>query len=116
MVIKVHVPPDTNKEKIHQEFNQSYQLQLAAIEAQYKTQLSAKETEITIYRQHNSTLENIVNTLASKPTNIEIINHKQDQSQAITVGKDLTIEAKDSTVNLRDINSSTQASGENHDH
>ena len=116
VVIKVHVPPDTNKEKIHQEFNQSYQLQLAAIEAQYKTQLSAKETEITIYRQHNSTLENIVNTLASKPTNIEIINHKQDQSQAITVGKDLTIEAKDSTVNLRDINSSTQASGENHDH
>ena len=116
VVIKVHVPPDTNKEKIHQEFNQNYQLQLAAMEAQYKAQLSAKETEIALYRQHNSTLENIVNTLASKPTNIEIINHKQDQSQAITVGQDLTIEAKDSTVNLRDIHSSTQASGENHDH
>ena len=116
VVIKVHVPPDTNKEKIHQEFNQSYQLQLAAVEAQYKAQLSAKETEISLYRQHNSTLENIVNTLASKPTNIEIINHKQDQSQAITVGQDLTIEAKNSTVNLRDINSSTQDTGENHDH
>jgi uncharacterized protein YjbI with pentapeptide repeats len=116
VVIKVHVPPDTNKEKIHQEFNQSYQLQLAAVEAQYKAQLSAKETEITLYRQHNSTLENIVNTLASKPTNIEIINNKQDQSQAITVGQDLTIEAKDSTVNLRDINSSTQNPGEKHEH
>jgi uncharacterized protein YjbI with pentapeptide repeats len=103
VVIKVHVPPDTNKEKIHQEFNQNYQLQLAAVEAQYKAQLSAKETEIALYRQHNSTLENIVNTLASKPTNIEIINHKQDQSQAINVGQDLTIEANDSTVNLRDI-------------
>jgi hypothetical protein len=102
VVIKVHVPNDTNKEKIHQEFNQNYQLQLAAVEAQYKAQLSAKETEIALYRQHNSTLENIVNTLASKPTNIEIINNKQDQSQAINVGQDLTIEAKDSTVNLRD--------------
>jgi uncharacterized protein YjbI with pentapeptide repeats len=102
VIIKVHVPPEANKEKIHQEFNQNYQLQLAAVEAQYKAQLSAKETEITIYRQHNSTLENIVNTLASKPTNIEIINNKQDQSQAINVGQDLTIEAKDSTVNLRD--------------
>jgi len=45
-VVKVHVPPDTDKEKIHQEFNQNYQLQLAAIEAQYKAQLTAKETEL----------------------------------------------------------------------
>ncbi|GBL14823.1 serine/threonine-protein kinase B [Microcystis aeruginosa NIES-1211] len=35
IVVKVHVPSDTDKEKIHQEFNQNYQLQLAAIEAQY---------------------------------------------------------------------------------
>jgi uncharacterized protein YjbI with pentapeptide repeats len=117
VVIKVHVPPDTNKEKIHQEFNQNYQLQLAAVEAQYKAQLSAKDAEIiTLYRQHNSTLKNMVKTLAKNQTKVEISYNKQDQSQAITVGQDLTITAQDSTVNLRDINSSTQASGENHEH
>jgi hypothetical protein len=50
----------------------------------------------------------IIKIQANNQTKVEISYNKQDQSQAINVGQDLTIEAKDSTVNLRDINSSTQ--------
>ena len=46
----------------------------------------------------------ILSTLASKETKIEIKNVNQDNSQQIDVGRDLTIDADDSTVNLRDMN------------
>jgi hypothetical protein len=113
-VVKVHVPPEANKEKIHQELIQKYELQLSEVkhqlqlsEVEHQLQLSEvklqhKDELISIHKQTSSTLDNYVHILASKPTNIEIINNKQDQSQAINVGQDLTIEAKDSTVNLRD--------------
>jgi hypothetical protein len=57
----------------------------------------------------------IIKIQANNQTKVEISYNKQDQSQAINVGQDLTIEAKDSTVNLRDIHSSTQDPGENHE-
>jgi hypothetical protein len=63
VVLKVHVPSDANKEKIHQEFHQNYQRKLAAVEAKYKAKLSAKETEITIYRQQGVDMMEIIKTL-----------------------------------------------------
>ena len=100
VVIKVHVPPDTNKEKIHQEFNQNYQLQLAAMEAQYKAQLSAKETEIRIYRQQSIDMMEITKTLASRPLNVEnkLMSNSSDSSQNFTA-RDII----NSVVNLGEI-------------
>ncbi|MCA2658409.1 MAG: pentapeptide repeat-containing protein [Microcystis sp. M049S2] len=87
IVVKVHVPSDTDKEKIHQEFNQNYQLQLAAIEAQYKAQLTAKETEIAIYRQQSVDMMEITKTLANRPIHVEAkaMSNSNDSSQNITI-------------------------------
>ncbi len=87
IVVKVHVPSDTDKEKIHQEFNQNYQLQLAAIEAQYKAQLTAKETEIAIYRQQSVDMMEITKTLANRPIHVEAkaMSHSNDSSPNITI-------------------------------
>jgi uncharacterized protein YjbI with pentapeptide repeats len=98
-IVKVHVPPDANKEKIHQEFTEIYQI---------KAQLTAQDEQLKFLREQNTDLMQIIKIQANNQTKVEISYNKQDQSQAITVGQDLTIEAKDSTVNLRDINSSTQ--------
>ncbi|MFM7355139.1 MAG: pentapeptide repeat-containing protein, partial [Microcystis aeruginosa] len=87
IVVKVHVPPDTDKEKIHQEFNQNYQLQLAAIEAQYKAQLTAKNTEIAIYRQQSVDMMEITKTLANRPIHVEAkaMSNSNDSSPNITI-------------------------------
>ncbi len=87
IVVKVHVPPDTDKEKIHQEFNQNYQLQLAAIEAQYKAQLTAKDTEIAIYRQQSVDMMEITKTLANRPIHVEAkaMSNSNDSSPNITI-------------------------------
>ncbi|MFN9735067.1 MAG: pentapeptide repeat-containing protein, partial [Microcystis sp.] len=97
IVVKVDVPPHTDKEKIHQEFNQNYQLQLAAVEAQYKAELTAKETEIAIYRQQSVDMMEITKTLANRPIHVEAtaMSHSNDSSPNITI-RDI----KNSAVNF----------------
>ncbi|NCR65958.1 MAG: pentapeptide repeat-containing protein [Microcystis aeruginosa LL11-07] len=98
IVVKVHVPPDTDKEKIHQEFNQNYQLQLAAVEAQYKAQLTAKDEEIiAIYRQQSVDMMEITKTLANRPIHVEAkaMSHSNDSSPNINI-RDI----KNSAVNF----------------
>lgn len=92
-VVKVKVPPDANKEKIHQNFSEIYQLKLEAVEAKYKAQLEAKDTEITIYRQQSIDMMEIVKTQASRPINVEAetMNYSYDSSK---------------NINIRDINNS----------
>jgi ribosomal protein L23 len=106
-IVKVHVPPNANKEKIHQELTEIYQI---------KAQLTAQDEQLKFLREQNTDLMQIIKIQAQNQSKVEISYNKQDQSQTITVGQDLTIEAKDSTVNLRDLHSSTQSSGENHEH
>jgi uncharacterized protein YjbI with pentapeptide repeats len=93
-IVKVHVPPDANKEKIHQELTEIYQI---------KAQLTAQDEQLKFLREQNTDLMQIIKIQANNQTKVEISYNKQDQSQAINVGQDLTIEANDSTVNLRDI-------------
>jgi uncharacterized protein YjbI with pentapeptide repeats len=71
-VIKVSVPPDTNKEKIHSEFTQNYQLELKAVEEKYKAELKGKDDQIVIYRQQNADMWLTINKLADKPVTIEV--------------------------------------------
>ncbi|MFN5515234.1 MAG: pentapeptide repeat-containing protein [Cyanobacteriota bacterium] len=109
-VVKVNVPPEADKPQLHAQFTETYQVQLQALEAQYQAQLAAKEGQIGVYkeqlaheRQQNTNMMGILNTLASKPTTIEIKQVNQDNSQQINAGRDLTIDADHSTVNLRDL-------------
>lgn len=67
-VVKVKVPIDSDKEKIHRNLIKEYNRALQSLEAEYKAQLDAKDNEIIIYRQQNSNLMFITILLASRST------------------------------------------------
>lgn len=88
LIIKVHVPPDTDKEKIHRELTWEYELSLKVIEAKYKAQLEVKDEQITLYRQQNADMMEITKLLANQPINIETraMSNSSDESRNFTVG------------------------------
>ena len=92
VVVKVAVPENANKEKIHSDFTQNYQLALAAVEEKYKAQLQAKDNEIVIYRQQSAEITEIVKLLANKPINVQFDNKLEnknmtnDSSRKVEIG------------------------------
>ena len=80
VVVKVAVPENENKEKIHSDFTQSYQLALAAVEEKYKAELQAKNNEIVIYRQQSAEMTEIVKLLANKPINVQVDNKVENKN------------------------------------
>ncbi|MBE9220264.1 pentapeptide repeat-containing protein [Dolichospermum flos-aquae] len=98
VVVKVAVPENANKEKIHSDFNQNYPLALAEIE-KYKELLQAKDERIEDHKQQikdikqfYSELVNISKSLADQQTSIEnkiiqeINNVNNDSSRKIEIG------------------------------
>ncbi|WP_392531027.1 pentapeptide repeat-containing protein [Nostoc sp. C117] len=96
VVVKVGVPVDADKEKIHSDFTQNYQLALQAVEEKYKALLQAKDEQIVIYRQQSGEMAEIVKLLANKPINVQVDNkvenknmtNSNDSSRNINVGRD----------------------------
>ena len=92
VVVKVAVPDNADKEKIHRDFTQDYQLALAAVEEKYKAELQAKNNEIVIYRQQSSEMKEIVKLLANKPINVQVDNKVEnknmtnDSSRKVEIG------------------------------
>jgi uncharacterized protein YjbI with pentapeptide repeats len=92
VVVKVAVPDNADKEKIHSDFTQNYQLALAAVEEKYKAELQAKDNEIVIYRQQSSEMTEIVKLLANKPINVQVDNKVEnknmtnDSSRKVEIG------------------------------
>ncbi|MFB2969012.1 pentapeptide repeat-containing protein [Aerosakkonema sp. BLCC-F183] len=82
IVVRVSVPPDANKEKIHSDFTQNYALALKAIEEKYKAELQAKDREIQIYREQNGKIENIILTMSKKEINIEVRATSESKSMS----------------------------------
>ena len=80
VVVKVAVPDNADKEKIHSDFTQNYQLALAAVEEKYKAQLQAKDNEIVIYRQQSAEMTEIVKLLANKPINVQVDNKVENKN------------------------------------
>lgn len=83
VVVRVSVPPDTNKAKIHSEFTQNYDLALKAIEEKYQAKIESKDEQITLYRQQledsrqreirqNSNMEKIIDILANTAVNVPV--------------------------------------------
>ena len=106
IVIRVNVPQDVDKEKIHSTFNQNYQLALQAMEEKYKAILAVKDEQIAIYRETSSNMHHIAGLLASHQPNFinkTVMNENTEQSQKIDVGGDFNIDANNAVVNLRDI-------------
>jgi uncharacterized protein YjbI with pentapeptide repeats len=109
VVIRVSVPPDANKEKIHSEFNQQYEITLRDLETKYLAELQAKEGEIAFHREQNANMWQVINSLANRPINVQAIaeakamNESADQNQNFNVGGNFNINATNAVVNLRDI-------------
>ena len=102
VVVRVSVPTDTNKEKIHSEFNQQYELALKALEARYQAELQAKDSEISRYREDSANMWEVIKLQAKKPIHVQAIaeaktmNNSNDSSQTVNIGGNVT----GSTINL----------------
>lgn len=70
VVVRVNVPTDVNKTKIHSDFTQTYEVALKAIAERYQAELKSKDEQIAIYRQHQADLQEVVKMLASRPVNV----------------------------------------------
>lgn len=79
VVVRVEVPPEANKAKIHSEFTQTYQEALAALEAQYQAKLQGKEEKLKEHRQRNANMMEVVRLLASRDVNYEVVPQKARQ-------------------------------------
>jgi uncharacterized protein YjbI with pentapeptide repeats len=105
VVVRVKVPPDTDKTKIHSEFNQQYELALVALEAKYRSELKAKDGEIAIYREQSTNMWEAINSLAKRPINVQVsaesksMNDSIDKSQNVKIDGNVT----GSTINLGNI-------------
>jgi uncharacterized protein YjbI with pentapeptide repeats len=102
VVVRVSVPTDTNKEKIHSEFNQQYEFALKALEARYQAELQAKDGEISRYREDSANMWEVIKLQAKKPIHVQAIaeaktmNNSNDSSQTVNIGGNVT----GSTINL----------------
>ncbi|NEP62272.1 MAG: pentapeptide repeat-containing protein [Symploca sp. SIO2G7] len=81
VVIKVNVPTDANKEKIHSEFTQNYELSLKAVEEKYQAKLESKDEVINHCRQQSADMWLTINKLADKqPITIEVKNTAESKT------------------------------------
>jgi uncharacterized protein YjbI with pentapeptide repeats len=106
VVVKVGVPDGADKEKIHSDFTQNYQLALQAVEEKYKAQLQAKDEQIVIYRQTSGEMTEIVKLLANKPINVQVDNKVENKN--MTNSNDASRKIEIGSVG-RDFNASGQA-------
>ncbi len=74
VVVKVEVTESANKNKIHSQFTQSYQIALEAIEARYQAQLQSKDEQISLYQQHQADLKQLLQMFA--PTSKKLVEGK----------------------------------------
>jgi uncharacterized protein YjbI with pentapeptide repeats len=102
VVVRVTVPPEADKTKIHSEFNQQYEL--------LKAKLQASESEVTIYREQSANLWGVINSLAKQPINVNVtaeaktMNDSTDSSRKIEIGNiGGNFSASGQALNLGDI-------------
>ncbi len=94
VVVRVSVPPETNKAKIPSEFMQNYELALKAVEEKYKAELKGKDDLLARDGQQNANLWLLANKLAEKPATFEVkataeskaMSDSSDQSRNIKIG------------------------------
>ncbi|MDZ8134924.1 MAG: pentapeptide repeat-containing protein [Nostoc sp. DedQUE04] len=106
VVVKVGVTDGADKEKIHSDFTQNYQLALQTVEKKYKAQLQAKDEQIVIYRQQSGEMAEIVRLLANKPINVQVDNKVENKN--MTNSNDASRKIEIGSVG-RDFNASGQA-------
>ncbi|MEA5502719.1 pentapeptide repeat-containing protein [Halotia wernerae UHCC 0503] len=89
-VIRIKVPVDADKEKIHSDCTKNYQLALQAVEKQYKAQLNMQKKEINFLRQQNAKIPEMIMSLAKQSINVQVynknMNNSNDYNRSFNVG------------------------------
>ncbi|MBW4419490.1 MAG: pentapeptide repeat-containing protein [Myxacorys californica WJT36-NPBG1] len=71
IVVRVNSPPDADKQKLHAEFTQSYQLALEALDGKYRAELKQKDEQIDFYQQQQKNLTDIIQQIVRpEPLNL----------------------------------------------
>lgn len=70
-IIRLEMGTEIDKQIFERQAKFLYDNQLKVLEAQYQYELQAKNNEITIYRQQNTSLLEIVKLQATRPINVE---------------------------------------------
>ena len=98
VVVRVNAPPETDKEKIHSDFNRNYEAELKALEEKYQAKLEAKEEQIVIYRQQSASMERIISQMASRPINITNISESKSMQDSSDINQTVS-SSPDSNIN-----------------
>ena len=67
VLVKVDVPKTADRELLHKDLSDGYTTALNALEARYQAELSAKEEQIEIYRQHQQDIRELTRLLGPAP-------------------------------------------------
>jgi uncharacterized protein YjbI with pentapeptide repeats len=86
IIVKVNVPPYSDKEKIHSSFTQNYESKLQALEREYKAQLKIKDSQIESYKRESVNLMEVTKLLASRPINNNAVANSESASRHIQAG------------------------------
>jgi uncharacterized protein YjbI with pentapeptide repeats len=83
IVVKVEVPLNIDKTKLHQDFNAAYDLQLQSIKERHQVELAGRDREIAIYQSQQVQLNHILQSLVAPA----IIESKPEQLVTIKLGQ-----------------------------
>jgi uncharacterized protein YjbI with pentapeptide repeats len=72
LIIRVNIPSESDKTLILKVFQENYLKALEAIKAKYQAELEAKEEQITLYKEQNARMREMLRSLANRPLTIDI--------------------------------------------
>jgi len=88
-IVRLEVNADVDKAIIENQAKILYENKLRVLESQYRAELEAKDSEITIYRQQSTDLLEIIKLQATRPINVEAKAMAASQSDSNTFNNDL---------------------------
>jgi uncharacterized protein YjbI with pentapeptide repeats len=68
ILVKVEVPLDLDKTRLHQDFYLAYNLQLQSLEDRHQVELAGRDREIAIYQEQQNQLHHILRSLVTPST------------------------------------------------
>jgi hypothetical protein len=110
LIIRINVPPDTNKTDMENYLNHEYKYQLKVIDNKYRYQLQAQYDRIAAYRQQNAELREIVKVMAARDINLETSDLVASGSISEVFNDDQPSTQDASSVDISDDSSLQQSS------
>lgn len=86
VVVKVSVPSDANKGKIHSDFMQLYEESLKALEEKYQAEVRGREELLERYHQQSADMLSVIKHLAARPIPIPPTQTLSDKLVVLSFG------------------------------